>query len=1018
VVESATTVLTPDQRLRVFISSTLGELAPERDAVEAAVRTLRLTPVRVELGARAHRPDDVYRSYLDQSDVFVGIYWESYGWVAPDAAVSGIEDELERSRGRPQLIYVKEPAPERDPGLERLLKHVRNQELTSYREFGSSGELSELVLDDLAVLLTERFHGRTESRALPDGTVTFVFVDMEGSTRLAAEHAASYPDIVGRFQSTLAAIVERLGGVVIDTEGDGAFCVFAVADQAASAAIAFQRALAESEWPDAAVVRARVGIHTGEAQRRASSYVGLEVHRAARIGAAANGGQILVSRTSAKLLGQSSLDGWEIADLGSFSLKGLDRAEELLQLTAPGLSAEMQAPRAKGARLVHLPAQLTGLVGREREIDGAARLLERHDVRLVTLTGPGGIGKTRLGVASAERAADAYPDGVYFVALADARTTDQVVTAVAGALGLRSEGARALLATVEERLSSGRALLVLDNFEQIVEARTVVAALLQNCPGLDLVVTSRTPLRVQGEIEYAVPPLDSTDAVRLFLERAAIPRPEWTPAPGELEAVEEICVRLDGLPLAIELAAARTRILDPQSLLERLALKLDVVGGSMPDLPERQRTLTATIEWSHDLLEHADRTLLARLAVFVGGWTIHAAEIVCGDEDVPDVLGGLERLSEHSLLVAEQGCAGGARMRMLETIRQFAADRLAEGADTDALCQRHASYFEQVIADMRSRVGGETAPASMARLDDDWDDVLACIEWRFTRGDYDQFVRTLSLTWRYIWLRDRVREVMPWLADVYAARHDLEPALRGELCRLWGSGCYQSGEYDAGRAAIEEAVEVLTETGPRDREAWSRTLLAGLLPYYDANLERPLAEVSRAVELFREEGNPFGLATTLGMLGTIMALSGRRDDALVHFAAGIEVAEKLGLAEIIGANHTLWALAHVAAGEIAVAREHLDAAVGGSLYLEGTAYCLEGYAAVLLTEGDEVGAATAAGAAEGLRERTGIHVWPIIRMAFHDHLVPLDSAGPEAEAARFAGKHMGAADALEFVRSR
>ena len=1011
-------ILTPDQRLRVFISSTLGELAPERDAVEAAIRTLRLTPVRFELGARAHGPADVYRSYLEQSDVFVGVYWESYGWVGPEATISGIEDELERSRGRPQLIYVKEPAPEREASLHRLLDGVRNDGLASYREFGAPGELSELVLDDLAVLLTERFHGRNETRSLPGGTVTFVFVDMEGSTRLAQEHASSYPEIVGRFQSTLARTVEECGGVVIDTEGDGAFCVFPVVDQATRAAVTFQRTLSESDWPAGAVVLARVGIHTGEATRTATNYVGIEVHRAARIGAAANGGQILVSRASAKLLGQSLLDGWRLSDLGSFSLKGLDRAEELLQLFAPGLSDELQTPRARGARLVRLPAQLTGLVGRDDEIAGAASLIERHDVRLVTLTGPGGIGKTRLGVATAERAADAYPDGVYFVALADTRTTDQVVSAIAGALGLRSEGARALLATVEDRLSAERTLVVLDNFEQVVEARTVVASLLENCPGLDLVVTSRTPLRVRGEIEYAVPPLGSTEAVRLFLERAAIPRPEWTPTPSELEAVEGICTRLDGLPLAIELAAARTRVLDPQSLLERLGRKLDIVGGSMPDLPERQRTLTATIEWSHDLLKPADRTLLARLAVFVGGWTVDAAETVCGADGVADVLAGLERLSQHSLLVAEQSRAGLSRMRMLETIREFAADRLAGSTDADAMCERHASYFEHVIAEMRSRAAGETAPASMARLDDDWDDVLACLEWRFTRGEHDRFVRTMSQTWRYIWLRDRVRELMPWLGEVYAVREGLEPALRGEVCRLWGSACYQAGEYEPARDAIEEAVEILTETGPRDREAWSRTLLGGLLPYYDANLERPLAEVSRAVELFREEGNPFGLATTLGMLGTISALIGKREEALGHFAAGIDAAEKLGLPEIIGANHTLWALTDVADDDIAAARAHLDAAVGAPLYLEGTAYCLDGYAAVLLAEGDEVGAATAVGAAEGLRDRTGIHVWPIIKMAFRDHLRALESAGSDAQSARFAGRRMSAADALAFVRAR
>jgi predicted ATPase/class 3 adenylate cyclase len=1009
-------VLTPDRRVRVFISSTLGELAPERDAVEAAVRTLRMTPVRFEVGARAHRPDDVYRSYLDQSDVFVGIYWESYGWVAPGATVSGIEDELERSRERPQLIYVKEPAPNRDPALRALLERITEGALTTYRRFGAPGELSELVLDDLAVLLTERFQTEREvARDLPEGTVTFVFVDMADSTRIAGELPGAYPAIVGTFQTALAETVGTHGGVVVDTEGDGAFCAFSTAEEAATAAVSFQRVVIERSWPGDAPVLARIGIHTGAAERTAHNYVGLEVHRAARIGAAANGGQILVSRPAANLLGKGSLDGWQLAGLGSFALKGLDRAEELLQLSAPGLPSELQTPRARGTRTVHLPTQLTALVGREDEIVDAAQVLERHDVRLVTLMGPGGIGKTRLAVASAAQAADAYPDGVFFVPLADTRTTDQVVGAIAAALGLRSEGARALLSTIEDRLASGRALLVLDNFEQVVEARTVVAELLENCPGVDLVVTSRTPLRIRGETELPVRPLRMSAAVRLFLERA--PRPDWAPAADELDVVAEICSRLDGLPLAIELAAARMRILDPASLLERLSRKLDVVGGSVPDLPERQRTLTATIEWSYGLLEAAERALLARLAVFVGGWTLEAAENICSGGVVSDALTALERLSEHSLLIAEPGSAGGPRMRMLGTIREFATAQLEASSEAEELRERHASYYERLILELHAEPGGETAPVSIARLDDDWDDVLACMEWRFLQDDYTRLVQLVSRTWRYLWLRDHFNELAPWLTAAYAARDTLEPALRGELCRLWGSGCYQAGMFEPARDAVEEAVRLLAETGPADREAWARTVLGGLLPYFDGDLDRPFAELSRAVELFRADGNVFGLATTLGMRGTISLLLGRTDEAMSQLQDGMVFAEQLGLPELIGSHHSFRALAHLASDETESARHHLDAAVAAPLYLEGTAYCLEGYAAVLAAEGDVVLAATALGAAEGLRERTGIAMWPLMNMILRDRLASLEAAGPAAAAARFAGRQMSSAEALALVRA-
>ncbi len=1010
-------ILTPDRRVRVFISSTLGELAPERDAVEAAVRTLRMTPVRFEVGAREHRPDDVYRSYLDQSDVFVGIYWESYGWVAPGATVSGIEDELERSGERPQLIYVKEPAPNREPALGALLERITERGLSTYRMFGAPGELSELVLDDLAVLLTERFQsGRAPERDLPDGTVTFVFVDMADSTQIAGQLPGAYAAIVSTFQAALAETVGRHGGVVVDTDGDGAFCVFPTVDDAVTAAVSFQHDVIERLWPEDVQVSARIGIHTGTAERTANGYAGLEVHRAARIGAAANGGQILVSRPAANLIGRGSSNGWQLAGLGTFALKGLDRAEELLQLSAPGLPGEVQTPRARGTRSVHLPEQLTVLVGREDEVAGTAQILERHDVRLVTLTGAGGIGKTRLAVASAAQAADAYPDGVFFVPLADTRTTDQMIGAIAETLGLRSEGARALLSTIEDQLASRRALLVLDNFEQVVEARTVVAQLLENCPGVDLVVTSRTPLRIRGETERPVPPLGRPAATRLFLERAAVPRPDWAPAADELEVIEEICSRLDGLPLAIELAAARMRLLDPASLLERLSRKLDVVGGSVPDLPERQRTLTATIEWSYDLLDAAERTLLARLAVFVGGWTLEAAETVCSGDGVSDVLTALERLSEHSLLVAEQGSAGGPRMRMLEMIREFATAQLEASNEAEVLRERHASCYERIIAELNAQPGGETAPLSMARLDDDWDDVRACMEWSFLRGDYGRLVQLVSRTWRYLWLRDRFNELVPWLTAAYAARDTLDPALRGELCRLWGSGCYQAGMFEPAREAVEEAVRLLAQTGPSDREAWARTVLGGLLPYFDGDLDQPFAEVSRAVELFRAEGDPFGLATTLGMVGTISLLLGRTDEAMSQLQDGMVLAEQLGLAELIGSHHSFRALAHLACDEIQAARHHLDAAVAAPLYLEGTAYCLEGYAAVLAAEGDVVLGATALGAAEGLRERTGVAMWPLMNMILRDRLASFDSAGPAAAEARFAGYQMSPAEALALVR--
>jgi predicted ATPase len=782
--------------------------------------------------------------------------------------------------------------------------------------------------------------------------------------------------------------------------------------------VAIQRGLAERTWPESLEIRARIGIHTGEAQRTLDGYAGLEVHRAARIGGAANGGQILLSRSTAELL---EGNGVELVELGSYSLKGLDRAEPLVQLSAPGLERDLPAPRARGVSSVRLPTHLTRLVGRDAEIGAIVGRLEPHEVRVVTLTGPGGIGKTRLAVATAAGIAERYPDGVFFVPLADASTGDQVVEAVAESLGLRSEGSRPLLDTIEEKLAADRVLLVLDNFEQVVDARATVSSLVVRCPGVDVIVTSRIPLRIGGEHEYPVPPLpvpdpdtEARDAVRcaaveLFLDRARSTRPAWSPSPEELGAVAEICRRLEGLPLAIELAASRLRVLDPDELLDRLGDRLDVIGGSSLDLPDRQRTLTATIDWSHELLDERERAVFAQLAVFQGGWTVAAAEAVCAaDGDTLDIL---ERLVEHSLVVSEEARAG-RRMRMLETIREYAAARLEESEALDDVRRRHAAYFDRFVQEQRAVFSAGRAAESMLRLDEDWENIYSVVPWRMATRDYSAIAEVASATWRYVWLFDRVREATAWMAVVYEAREELEPPLRGELCRLWGSSLYQRGEYTTAKVVLDEAVELLAEHGPRDREAWARTIYAGLLPHFEPDLEVAHREIVRAVELFRPEQNAFGLATSLGIIGTITTLLGRPDEGLFEIEEGIAVAEKLGLPSLIGANRTLDALACLTTGDVERARRNLRTAAGMPLFLEGTAYCLEGLAAVALAEGDPVRAATALGAAEGLRERTGIQMWPVIRMLFQPALDALEGIGPDAEAARYAGRQMSPRDAL------
>ncbi len=985
-----------DRRLRVFVSSSSGELREEREAASAVIRTLRLAPVFDEAAPEG-------------CDVFVGIYWQSYGW-RPEGGVSGLEDEYTRSLALPQLLYAKEPAPEREAPLERLLARMTEEE--RLRSFATPGELAELFVDDLAALLTQRFHGgRAPAQDLPEGTVSFLFVDIDSSTPLVRQLGDAYSAALDAFRRIVTEATRRHAGAVAGFDGDGVVSAFSVPAGAIRAAIDVQRELASASWPENVTVRARIGVHTGTIELTPNGYVGLEVHRAARIGAAANGGQVLISRAAADLLGELDTD-IELLELGSFALKGLDRSEPLLQLVAPGLEHDLPPPRARAANIVHLPTHLTELIGRSREIADVVERLQRREERLLTLTGPGGMGKTRLAVASAARVAAEYPDGVHFVALEDAATAEQVPRVVAECLGLRTEGARALVDTIEDHLSRARVLLVLDNFEHVLDARSVVTTLLAGCPGTNVLVTSRTPLRVQGEHELPVPPLAESAAVRLFLERAQATSAGWRPSPHNAEAVREICRRLDGLPLAIELAAARLRVLDPGALLGRLKRRLDVVGGSVPDLPHRQRTLTSTIAWSYDLLDESEQTLFARLALFAGGWTVEAAEAVCRDHRCAEVLGSLERLAENSLVLVERGSSGQQRMRMLETIREFAADRLRESGDEEETRRRHTAYFDEFVQSIRPLFSGSRTPEAMLLLDDEWENIEATVAPRVAARDFEPLVEIASATWRYVWLSDRVRDATAWMPFAYEARGELEPRLRGELCRIWGSSLYQLGLYEDARVALEAAVDLLAESGSPDLEAWARTILAGLLPHFEASLDGSLAEVTRAVEIFRAEQNEFGLATSLGLQGTIMTLLGDPEEGLARIDEGLAAAEVLGLSSMTGANRTLRALACLASGDVDAAHEDLRMAAGTHMYLEGTAYCLEGLAAVALAEGDPLRAATALGAAEGLRERTGIQMWPVLRMALQQTMAALDAGGPEVAEARYEGRHLSPREAL------
>lgn len=606
-------------------------------------------------------------------------------------------------------------------------------------------------------------------RTPPRGTVSFLFTDVEGSTRLLqALGRERYGEVLREHRRLLREVWDRHDGYEVDTEGDAFLVAFAHASNAVAAAVDAQRALAAAEWPDGHELRVRIGIHTGEATERDGDYVGIAVHRAARIAAAANGGQVLVSETTRALSADERVAAASLHSLGLHRLKDFDEPAAIYQL------GEGSFPPLKTVSNTNLPRPASSFVGREREI-GEVVSLVREGVRLVTLSGPGGSGKTRLAIEAAADVVGEMTAGVFWVALATVRDPALVTETIGQVLGARDD--------LAVHIGSRQLLLVLDNLEQVIDAAAKLVALLTACPNLQLLVTSRELLRVQAETDYPVPPLDTPEAVKLFGQRAQLD-PDST--------IAELCVRLDNLPLAVELAAARTRVLTPAKILERLTQRLDLLKSGR-DADPRQQTLRATIAWSHDLLAEGERRLFARLAVFAGGCTLEAAEDVI-DADIDT----LQSLVDKSLVRHSIG-----RFWMLETIREYAAERLEESGEAPMMQHRHAEFFLALAeeVELSSRTGDQ--PALFERLSADNANLRQAVKWAREHGDIERELRLVTALWSYWLARGHVREGRRWLEDALA-RTDEPPAraLLG-LCML------RHLEGDEVRDILEKARRVL-----------------------------------------------------------------------------------------------------------------------------------------------------------------------------------------------------------------
>src|ERR671912_238861 len=602
---------------------------------------------------------------------------------------------------------------------------------------------------------------------LPTGTVTFLFTDIEGSTKLWEKSPRGMQVALTRHDALLWEAIEGHGGFVFKTVGDAFCAVFPTALGALESALAAQRGLFSEAWgEEIGALRARMALHTGTTHERDGDYFGPPVNRVARLLSAGHGGQVLLSSSTQELVRDHLPPQIHLRDLGERRLKDLSRPERVFQLTAPDLPSEFPPLRTLESRTNNLPLQATPLIGRERDVEAACGLLRSSETRLLTLLGPGGTGKTRVGLQVAAELVDDFEDGVFFVPIAAITDPTLVAPTIARILGLSEGEAQPPEELLEGYLRDRQTLLLLDNLEQVIEAAPVVEKLLSSAANLKILATSRIPLGLYGEYEFPVPPLSLPDpdslpplehfteyeAIRLFVERARAVKPDFSLTEENGPAVVEICKRLDGLPLAIELAAARIKLLPPRVLLDKLGNRLKILTGGARNLPERQRTLRNAIEWSYELLDEGEKLLFARLGVFSGGATLEAIEAVCDAEgDLPtDVFDGASSLLDKSLLRQEEGAGGEPRFVMLETIHEFANAMLEGSGEAEAMRRAHASYFLALSEEADPALKGAEDAAWLDRLEQEQDNMRTALSWAIEHEEGELALR-LGAALRWFW---------------------------------------------------------------------------------------------------------------------------------------------------------------------------------------------------------------------------------------------------------------------------
>ena len=783
-------------------------------------------------------------------------------------------------------------------------------------------------------------------RQLPSGTVTLLFTDIVGSTRLLQELGRErYVRALTEHRRLLREAFTAHGGVEVEMQGDSFHFAFPYARDAVAAAAAGQRALAGHEW-ESEPITVRIGLHTGEPMQADGLYAGLDVHRAARVMSAGHGGQVIVSERTADLVEGELPEGVTLRDLGEHRLKDLSLPQRLYDLVVDGLPVEFPPAKTLENRPTNLPVQPTPLIGRARELGQLLLEVRRPEVRLLTLTGPGGTGKTRLALHAAAELVEEFGQGVFCVFLASVRDPSLVLGSVAQTLGVREQPGQEVAETLFEYLRERELLLVLDNFEHVVAAAPDLGALIARCERLVVLVTSRAPLHLSGEHEYPVPPLglpepaglgeaavvSQYEAVQLFVQRAQAVKPAFQVTNENAAAVAAICVRLDGLPLALELAAARVRLLSPQALLKRLDDALGLLSGGAVDAAERQRTLRATIAWSYDLLSAQEQTLFARLAVFAGGFRIEAAEQVCnpnGELGI-DVLDGLGSLLEKSLLRQRDDPDGEPRFWMLETIRVYAAEQLEASGRVEETRDRHADWCLDLAERAEPELEGPNHAAWLSQLEDEHDNLRAALSWL---GCAVSAERQIALIARLVWfwyLRGHFSEAIEWGQRVFPeVERELSPDVASALKGLSSISAAQ-GDYARALTISRRLLRYYESVG--DRLAYAEVVSEfGVIAVCEGDNEAAVAYLERALEIARGVGSsPQTIAAITANLGEANLARGDHVRALSLAREAAELARGAGLGNLLDFALYVQALALLESGDVtraaALAREALEVA--------------------------------------------------------------------------------------------